>query len=201
MLNQGNNAICDAANGFNAVLCGIPSLLFDCFPTAIIRLVTLASINPSKRCSFGSCSHILIKLYKRFPSFTYLNPFVVIVLRFFPRRLTSRKHVCPRAIGLSVAHFVFGNSSPKLFVPNTATGFSGPKFKRSVQNGFCLSTIAKAFASSSSFLWNISDSFKSSKSLPDEGFSFRHNIASSMFCQWRDSDCNPFPLRFYEMTR
>lgn len=205
MNTQVSNAGRYATNRKNTIPAGVSGLLGLSCPAAIGRLVVSVSIDPVE-CHFVLWfPHIIRKILKKTPSFANLYTFVCVVFTIFRSWLASSVHPFPCCVKLKLGLRTITTTVSvfdSIFTLETTARFGALLFQFLVGRYCNGSTITQTFTASSVNSGHIINHQKPSKSLADEGFfcRFRHNVASSMFCQWRDSDCNPFPPRFYGMT-
>lgn len=195
---QVSNAGRYATNRKNTIPAGVSGLLGLGGPTAIGRFVIPVSIYPVERQFVSWFSHVIGKIFKYIPPFANFYILIGVVSSIFRSWFASAMHSLPCRIKLEFGLRTF-RSRASMFSPGvdlkTAARFGVNSLKVVVGWGRYSPTVTQTFTASSVNSWHIINHQKSSKSLADKGFSFRHNVALSMFCQWRDSDCNPFPLR------
>lgn len=203
MLTKFSHAASDSENGKNSIAVRVSILLRYCFPAAILWFIIFITINSSESHSVWTFTKIGQKVSKGFiPSAANSYALTVVKLWLCGSRFASHFHLNPDPIGFDSGKSMRDIALVALKTAARARVFG---FQGLVHYGDYGPTITDTVTFSSQCLsrfdrGRIFNHQKPSKSLADEGLFFRHNVASSMFCQWRDSDCNLFPPRFYGMT-
>lgn len=172
----------------------ISGLSFWICPSAIARFISTIAINSIQRAANWLVPHIVIKFFKRFPSFAYAYSAPTIKMEIwivwvFASLLHPLPYPVRRSLPPSSGESMLKASSRRYFTKQTSTRKSFFAFKGGIQNGKAVSADAITQTGCYSptffgFAWFTNpNNSKSCKHRADgNSFEFRHGVLNQRFC-------------------